>query len=103
MEDLAAGTVDLGCRIDAIDISKAPEKQESAQWIRINREAWTSLRDFLERPFGASRETHLCRHPSTHVPRHGGPGHHSWARNRRRFIGSGHGRCIHFLDLPKKR
>jgi len=65
MEDLAAGAVNLGCRINAVHVSKAPEEQESAQRIRIDREARTSFRDFLERPFGTGREAHLGRHATS--------------------------------------
>src|SRR3989442_901521 len=64
MEDFAAGTVDLGGLVEAIHVSKAAEEQESAHRIRINGEARTSFRDFLQRPFGASRETHFSPHPT---------------------------------------
>src|SRR5207245_10606152 len=62
MEDLSAGTVDLGGPVEAIHVYKAAEEQESAHRIRIDGEARTPFRDFLQRPFGASREAHLCRH-----------------------------------------
>src|SRR2546422_11304454 len=62
MEDFAAGTVDLGGPVEAVHVSKAAEEQESAQRMRIGGEARTSFRHFLQGPFGASREAHLCRH-----------------------------------------
>ena len=59
------------------------KKMRSPQRIGVDREARTPFRDFLQRPFGASREAHLRRHASTHASRHGGRRHHSWAGDRR--------------------